>query len=360
MLTGLCCLAQPQNQAAPADRQPYLLRIGRIEYQVRACVLLKRDGNYHLEHDSGDKAEVFEGTLSAAELERLQGFLDDERLQKLSREQIVQPLAAEDPEKWQFNIFRGDHWQDLPFESGDSMRPFHEFLAPVIDWFNDLHKEPHQTIPENEGKTNCLPPRKIAFSVRHEEPTPAAGTGAKAETSGTASAPQPAPAYVMRLINQYGDRGEIDSVCSIVYPDGSYRLERSSQDWGGKMRTKVYEAKLKDKEFERIRRLLEDPKLKAIVSKEPPDELLQHFETGGGRNVPDMFGFTLAWIPRTDTVQGLTILHGVWVPSAIGSHNIISSQNETRVRPLEHWVRALPAGNSQLLKDGVPNKCAPK
>ena len=346
--------AGAQTGIVSIEQQPYLLRVGRAEYQNRSCVLLKRNGEYHLERDSGEKAEIFEGEVSPSDLARLQGWLDDERLQKLSREQITQPLMAQEHESWQFNIFRGDHWQNLPFQSGESLKPYHDVVAPLMDWFNNLHNAPHRTISEDEGKTNCLAPRKIALASRPEEASdtarPPAAVAAKA----------PAPAYVMRLIDQYHDRSEIESVCAIVYLDGAYQLERSSQDWGGRMRTKVYRAALNAKELEHLQTLVNDPKLKGVVTEDTPDELLRSFETGDAKGKPAMVGFTLAWIPRGDAVQSLTFLHSVWMPSAIGSHIVMSSRNESDIRALQRLVRTLPPGNSQLVKDAVPNKCAPK
>ncbi|MFZ0284729.1 MAG: hypothetical protein WAL32_05820 [Terriglobales bacterium] len=328
--------------------------MGRAEYQARSCVLLKRNGEYHLERDSGEKAEVLEGELSPSDLARLQGWLDDERLQTLSREQIVQPLMAQEPESWQFNIFRGDHWQDLPFRSGESMKPYHDALAPLVDWFNSLHNAPHRTISEYEGKTNCLPPRKIAFASRPEEARDTAQPSAAAAQKASAAT------YVMRLIDQYHDRGEIESLCAIVYQDGSYQLERSSQDWSGRMKTKVYRAALKTKQLEHLQALVDDPKLKPVVTENSPDEFLRSFETGDAMGKPAMMGFTLAWIPRGETMQSLTFLHDVWMPSAIGSHIVISSRNESNIRALQRLVRSLPSNNSQLAKDAVPNKCAPR
>jgi hypothetical protein len=348
------CGARAQTPIVPIEQQPYLVRVGRAEYRNRSCVLLKSNGEYHMERDSGEKAEVFEGELSPSDLARLQGWLDDERMQKLSPEQILQPLMAQEPESWQFNIFRGDHWQNLPFHSGESMKPYHDVLAPLVDWFNNLHNAPHRTVPEDEGKTNCLPPRKIAFASRPEE----ASETARPPAAGAPKAP--APTYVMRLIDQYHDRSEIESVCAVVYLDGSYQLERSSQDWSGRMKTKVYRAGLKAKDLEHLQTLVDDPKLKTVVTEETPDELLRSFETGDAKGKPAMMGFTLAWIPRGVTVQSLTFLHSVWMPSAIGSHIVISSRNESNIRALQRLVRMMPPGNSQPVKDAVPNKCTPK
>jgi hypothetical protein len=348
------CGALAQTATVPIEQQPYLLRVGRTEYQNRSCVLLKRDGGYHMERDSGEKAEVFEGELSPSDLARLQGWLDHERLQKLSREQIVQPLVAQEPENWQFDIFRGDHWQSLPFSSGESMKPYHDVLGPLTDWFNNLHNALHRTIPEDEGKTNCLPPRKIALASRPEQ------VGDTDRAPAAAAPKASAPAYVMRVIDQYHDRSEIESVCAIVYRDGSYQLERSSQDWSGRLKTRVYRAMLNANELEHLQTLVDDPKLKAVVTVDAPDEFLRSFETGDAKDKPAMVGFTLAWIPRGETVQSLTFLHNVWMPSAIGSHIVMSSRNESDIRALQRMVRTWQSGSSQLVKDAVPNKCAAK
>ncbi len=91
---GLAFPAQPQSTPQiSSDSYPYLLRISRVVPHADTCVLLRRDGGYHLERDHDDATEVYEGELTADELSRLHQWLDNEQLRKLTREQIMTPLV---------------------------------------------------------------------------------------------------------------------------------------------------------------------------------------------------------------------------------------------------------------------------
>lgn len=383
LLTGLAFPAQPQSiPQISSDSYPYLLRISRVVPHVDTCVLLRRDGGYHLERDHDDATEVYEGELSADELSRLHQWLDNEQLRKLTREQIMTPLVITSVESVQINIFRGDHWQDLLFPSSESQRPFHDSLAPLLEWFGALHNASHRTIPEDAGKNNCLTPRRIELKTRAlakgQTPGPSAA-GAVTEANTDAQMPgvvptissqtgQPATGgiaqvnsdvrtsqaaavsyFLMRLeYNRFVQR-EAERTCAIVYADGRYHQEKSSQEIGGRVKAQIHEASLEASQLQGLRQLLDDSDLKA----------LQH------GNIPDAAVFsatdiTRVWIPRDGQVQRLEFANDLRVQAAIGSHYVVNDKNTRLIRPLQKWVKTeLRADKTNVIDGATPNQCAP-
>jgi hypothetical protein len=351
VLVWLTCPALAQETSAAAPNHPYLLRISRVIPHVSSCVLLRQDGGYHLERDYDDATEVYEGELARQELSRVQQWLEKERLRKLSSDQIAEPLVVINSESLQLNIFRSDRRQDLFFPSSESQQPFHELLAPLLEWFNGLRNEPHRTIAAISGKNNCMPPGKIELTAR---PTSAAQmpAGEAGGPNGDAGTPGSAaiPAFLMRLQYTRFEQREAQRTCAIVYADGRYHVEKSTQQVFGPVRSRVHEAPLDGSKLQSLRGLLDDPELKA----------LQH------GNIPDnpMFSATdtiRVWIPRDKDTQHLEFASDLRVQSAMGNHYVINDKNTRLVRPLQKWVLSeLPADKATLIKGAVPNSCAPK
>ena len=310
---GLAFPALPQSSDQAPVQKAYLLRLALVVPHLNSCVLVRQDGGYHLERDYDDATEVYEGELAGRELARLEQWLENERLRKLSSDQIAEPLVVINSESLQLNVFRGDHRQDLFFPSSESQRPFHEVLAPLLEWFNGLHNEPHRTIAAVSGKNNCMPPGRIELTAR-----PASGTqmaaaaaeeagvrpGAAAGTTGSAAV----PAFLMRFRYTRFEQREAQRTCAIVYADGRYHLEKSTQQVFGPVRSQIHEAPLDVSGLQSLQRLLDDPELKA----------LQH------GNIPDnpMFSATdtiRVWIPRDKETQQLEFASDLRVQSAMGN-----------------------------------------
>jgi hypothetical protein len=356
LLMGLAFRALPQSTAnAPPGKLRYLLRISRATPHLDTCVLLRGDGNYHLERDRDDATEVYEGEVAAEELSKLQQWLDNEQLRKLTNDQIVAPLVVRSVESLQINIFREDHVQYLLFPSIDSQSPFHESLAPLLEWFDELHKARHRTIPADSGKNNCLIPHRIEL---HTRPEVSAKTGETASSAGggvpqpqtDVTAPQPVPSYLVRLEYTRFVQREAERTCAVVYTSGRYHLEKSSQEIGGRVRSQVYEASAEASELQGLGQLLDSPDLRA----------LQH------GNIPEgvMFSFTdstVVWIPRGEQVQHLEFATDLRVEAAIGGHYIVNDKNTRLMRPLQKWVMTkLPADKTNLVAGATSNSCAPK
>lgn len=341
---------------APLDQHPYLLRISRATPHLDTCVLLKRDGNYHLERDHDDATEVYEGELSADELSRLQQWLDNEQLRKLTNEQIVTPLVIINVESLQLDIFRSDTLQELLFPSSESQGPFHEGLAPLLGWFDELHKAPHRTIPEDSGKNNCLTPGKIELKTRAPASAltgqPAASAASSvAPTSTDAKAPLPVPgSYLMHFEYTRFEQREAQRTCAIVYADGQYHMEKSSQEMNERVKWRIYEASVEASALQELQRLLGDSALQSLKHGNVPDDSL--FAATD---------ITHLWIPRDMETQDLQFATDLRVQAAIGGHYIVNDKNTRLVRPLQKWVNTeLRADKINLVAGATANSCAPK
>lgn len=156
-----------QNPMAPAAANyPYLLHLETMNFDDQVCVLLRRDGQFHLEVEKRNRTRVFEGALSEAKMQELQTLINDPTLRQLTEKQIVAPTGAIMLDELHVDIFRGDHWQDLFFVDDSSRQPFEHSIAPLVRWLRALPKEPHREISEDMGKNDCQLPKKIVLRLR--------------------------------------------------------------------------------------------------------------------------------------------------------------------------------------------------
>ena len=152
----------------PADSgiSPYLVRVQRATPGNTICVLLRHDGQFHLETSHGDRTKVLEGSLPSAELLKVQRMLDSDGLPRLSQDKPASPKTTHVSEILQISIFRTDHWQNLVFIDDNGSQPVPRSLGPLVNWLGSLHTQPHRELNEDEGKNNCQSPKKIELKTR--------------------------------------------------------------------------------------------------------------------------------------------------------------------------------------------------
>ena len=162
---GLPAFAQ---SAHPADSEtsPYLVRVQRTTPGNAIRVLLRQDGQFHLERSHGDRTKVSEGSLPSSELLRVQRMLDSDGLPQLSQDKSGSPKTTPVSEILQISIFRTDHWQNLVFIDGNGSQPVPRSLAPLVNWLGSLPMQPHRQLNEDESKNNCQSPKKIELKTR--------------------------------------------------------------------------------------------------------------------------------------------------------------------------------------------------
>ncbi len=162
--------ASGQTSETTAFKYPYLLHIETATFYDHSCVLLRNDGQFHLELEKGDHTKVFEGALPEDDLVQVQKLINGDQLRALTQKQIVEPSVNVQLDQLQIDVFRGDHWQDLFFLDASSRKPFDNLIAPLVRWLDALHKVPHRELSEDEGKNDCQLPKRIVLKRRRPAP----------------------------------------------------------------------------------------------------------------------------------------------------------------------------------------------
>ncbi len=169
--------AGDQQAVAPVT-VPYLLRMERLRSDQDVCVLVRRDGQYHLERLHPYGIRVFEGELPNGALGSLENLLTKDRLFQLQQSDIAVPHTTGDMDQLFVSVLRPAHWQNLEFDSAESRKPYEEFLNPLLKWLDDLQKEKAKELTEESGRNNCLPAREVKLQTRSGKKTSSQNTQA--------------------------------------------------------------------------------------------------------------------------------------------------------------------------------------
>ena len=162
---GTVLRAYSQNSASPSS--PYLMRLVHARSYENICVLVRGDSQYHFERETAQKTEIFEGTLSAGDMQRIQHWLAADELFDLTDEKIVRPAAAEHDVQLILSVHRPGYWQNLTFPVASSWELFHESVVPLVDWLEELRKIKNRVkLREEAARNNCLPPPKLELKTR--------------------------------------------------------------------------------------------------------------------------------------------------------------------------------------------------
>lgn len=162
---GLPAFAQSER---PTDSEisPYLLRVQRTTPKNTVCVLLRRDGQFHLETSHKDRTQVWEGSLPSSQLLKVRRMVDSDGIPGLSQDKPPGSLKTRVSQILQISIFRTHHWQNLVFLDENGSQSIPRSLDPLLNWLGSLHKQPHQELDEDKSKNNCQSPEKIELKKR--------------------------------------------------------------------------------------------------------------------------------------------------------------------------------------------------
>ena len=171
--------------------------------------------------DSSDEAVVYEGSISSDSLQEVLNAIGEKELLQLSQEKIPAHLMAPSLDVLDVRIRRITQWQQLRFPDQESRKPFYKALEPLLEWLDTLPTKDRTAISENEGKNNCLPPHSEDVQLTRREET--------AVPASVESPPHPTSSYMLRILMDQLDPGEVRRTCAIIYPNGFYHLEKSRQ-----------------------------------------------------------------------------------------------------------------------------------
>ena len=346
ILVLLPALWASDQQAVGTTTVPYLLRMERLRSGQDVCVLVQRNGQYHLERLHPYGIRVFEGKLPNGALAALESLLMKDRLLRLQQSDIDVPLITGDLDNLFVSVLHRDHWQNLEFSSAESRKPYEEFLNPLLKWLDDLQKEKAKELTEESGRNNCLPPKEIQLQTRSGEKISSMHTGASTVS----------PAYILRTLTRRFDSSRIENSCVIIRDTGVYHVRRSQQLARKETKTTVLDGTFSAEAINSLRVLIDADQLRKWPTENPPLARLQAATV------------TNLSIPREDRVQQITVWRYVFTPA---THNLgslrssdlpgIDDHGTGLIRPLDEWMkRNLPLekeiptsnpGNPQCLPD---------
>ncbi len=351
ILLAFCLPSAPQDSVADQiANYPFLLRLEHTTKGSRVCVLLRRNGEFHLEHTHGDETEVSEGRIPDAELVTLKGALNNDELQRISQQMIIPPLLDTTVDQVQVNVVRTDHWQNLYFADSTSQIPFGAALKPLLTWMSELHEQPHRTLTEDAGKNNCLTPKKLHLTIRTKDSSRPRTEKSEANTSSVTNKPQSAQAksFLMRYSMDHYSGGVLQRTCVIVSPAGNFRMEKGNQQLTYKMKASVFEGSIPGNELQELNQLLETSDLRT----------LHHQNRLASKRMREAVVVSVS-IPREKDIQELLFSSYIADPTGRNDSGDVIDDT-TSIQPLQKWIKT-SIDNQKLkpVKSATPDSCAP-
>ena len=318
----------------------------RLRFDQDACVLLRRDGQYHFEHLYPDGIKILEGRLPARDLASLESLLTEDELFRLKQGDIRIPLVTGDLDQVFISVLRPDHWQNLQFDSDESRKPYQELLTPLLRLLNDVQKVKAKELTEQSSRNNCLPLGEIHLKLRTAENVVSPDT----------SMPESKPTYIVRTFTRHFEPSKMVNSCFIIGNTGIYHLRRSEKLGGKEVRTTVLDGAFSADALHSLREIVDAGPMRKRQTENPPPARLQAAT------------ITYVSIPRDDSVQQIAVWQYVFNR---GAHNIgslhasdlpaIDDHGTGIIRPLNDWMRKnLPWEKEVSSPDPANPQCMPE
>ncbi len=341
------------GQTEEPDRSGFLVRMERQTRDEDVCILVRRDGQFHLERIAlgVDRSRVFEGAFPSSVISELEQMLDADELQQLSQSNIKMALVGEELDHVLLAIRRSNGWQSLNFPTGASRKPFRKSLEPLVKWLERNEQQPHP-LP-NAVPARCMPPQETP------QTTTASASGANdvQRSPQAGSSASPGSSYLMRIVKDhylpndltFGSR--VERTCVIVYQTGQYRMEKSKQEFNSAMKTEVFRDSVSDTTLRQLRQILDGPELSQLHQK----------TAAAGMTIREGEVTNLA-IPRSNDTQVLSFA------SFFGAHlqekgmrdnTHLSVDDSQAIKPLNKWIKANIEERKLQAQDLPATTCIP-
>jgi hypothetical protein len=156
-----------RGQDSSATPPSYLMRLVHAHVYENDCVLVRGDGQYHLERETAQKTEIFEGMLPLPELQKVEHFLSADELMALNDDKLLNSSSAGPSVQVILSVHRPGHWQNLTFAEPESWESYHDSVVPLIKWLEEMRKAKNRVkLREEIARNNCLPPPKLELKTR--------------------------------------------------------------------------------------------------------------------------------------------------------------------------------------------------
>jgi hypothetical protein len=348
ILAVLPCACASDQRAVGTTSAPYLLRVERLVFDEDVCVLVQRDGQYHLERLQPHGIRVFEGRegkLPNGALASLESLLIEDRLFRLRQSDIDVPLVADNMDRLFVSILRPDHWQNLEFSDAETRKPYAELLNPLVELLDDLQKRKARELTEESGRSNCMPPKEIQLQPRSGETSSATQTAASDVTH----------PYILRAFTRRFDSSKIENSCFIIKDTGVYHVRRSQRRGRKETTTGVLDGTLSAEAINSLRVLIDADELRKWPTENPPPARLQAAT------------ITNLSIPRIDRVQQITVWRYNYIATlnlgGLGSHDLtgIDDHGTRLIKSLDDWINTnLPTKKEIPTSNPANPQCLPE
>lgn len=123
------------------------------------CMLVFSDRSFHAEkasRSSGKDRErkIYEGTLSEADWNALDGILESDGLRKLNVPPGYVPLAIQGAHFFTISVRREKGFQNMEFMDDNSRKPYDSQLKPLFQWWKSTRSQ-RMTPSEAPADSRC-------------------------------------------------------------------------------------------------------------------------------------------------------------------------------------------------------------
>lgn len=355
VVNNLASAQTPKPAFSDPSAPPFLVRLQRTVSDHNSCILVRRDGLFHLERETRNGVDVHEGSLDDVEMAGLQRALNDKSLAALTQQKIPVPLVIRERDVFRVSILRTPFTQNLTFPDPESRRTFDAFISPLLYWMDALQKHPHTTLDEFSGRNNCLPPRKPELTKRPSEGSdPDALAGQEYSQGSFSSAAGGTPplrnSFLIRWQVEHIIVPNVEDTCIVVYPSGRYRMEKSTQSYRDKPKVRVFVDFLDHTQLQELQELLDQTELKASTHRNYP----------GGKTFREGEITTIS-VDRDGHVQQLGFASYFGVPGWVSNISSGTDPEERLVAPLRKWLKThIEIRKVGPLKDAMATHCVPE
>ena len=349
LFQALAQTSMPGTQESPS----YLLRLERTKVGKDVCVLLQKNGQYHLEHHTAKERRIYEGTLNSDELRTISQIITGNQLSNLKQAQIPESMVHYGGyDVILLAVFRTGGWQQLRFVNEDARVPFRDSLDPLLRWLDVLQKRKEPEVSDGRPSSDCQPLKELSSPEQRPSPNalPEPNGPASQTDSDDSTSDESGPGarmvlsrnqnnYIFRMEETKEQSGSIVSTCAIVSASGSYHWVREFKVRGGaKGESRVLDGTLSQPALASIHAILDTPDIKAERSVEA-----QFGKTA--RQIVLLFrdeAFLLSLtIPREGEIQNITS----WRTARSSLYNFPNSglpkdHGEKLLQPFRDWLKA--------------------
>lgn len=317
----------------------YLLRLERVRNRRGVCVLLRGNGQYHLERHTPDKVRVYEGNLDSNETQLLVHIVSGDQLYRLEQKQIAEPMIRVTDDQVILAVLRPrDLWQELLFPDLSSREPYRESLVPLLEWLDHLEKRKGREISEEEGRNNCRPvvtpelTRRPVKSEGRATNNTSAVNPSNASDVGPNALSSPGHLSLLRLGNSAFVKGALEMSCIAVLPSGEFHYVKQSRDYGSKrVRSWILDGRAVQEQIAALRQLLDDPELRKSPVGPPPAVF-----TTSRAGEPTQ---TMLWFLRDGALQKFEAWQSLQIVSGRPTGDLEEHGMKTLL-PLRRWIKA--------------------